>query len=405
MDVLDRFLTYVKFDTQSSETTRTTPSTAKQLGLADHLSGELEAMGLDTFRDPLGYVYAHLSASPGLEALPPMGLIAHMDTSPAASGPNVKARVVRFTGEPIVLNRKKHMVLSPAEFPSLLDYVGEELVVTDGTTLLGADDKAGIAEIMTAVEHLVRHPELRHGPLSIAFTPDEEIGEGADHFDLHHFAAQFAYTVDGGALGELEYENFNAADARIRFHGRNIHPGEAKDKMINAVLMAAEYVDLLPPAETPANTEGYEGFFHVMELNGNVSEAEVRLIVRDHDRGRFEARKALLETLARTLRKQYGDWRVEVLVEDSYYNMREKIEPHMELITRAKAAFEAAGVTPRTVPIRGGTDGARLSYMGLPCPNLSTGGVNFHGVHEYIPVESLRKMTRVLVNLCTAPMA
>lgn len=401
MDVLERFLTYVKYDTQSSEDTGTTPSTAKQLRLADHLCDELRALGLEAVRDGFGYVYAHLSASPGLEALPPMGLIAHMDTAPAASGENVQPRVVRFTGEPIVLNAERNIVLSPADFPSLLDYVGQELVVTDGTTLLGADDKAGVAEIVTAIEYLRRHPELSHGPLCVAFTPDEEIGEGADHFNLERFGAQFAYTVDGGALGELEYENFNAAAATVRFHGRNIHPGEAKGKMINAALLAAQYVNLLPPAETPAHTQGYEGFFHVTQLSGNETEAELRLIIRDHDRSRFETRKALLEVLAQPIRAQYGEERVEVAVRDSYYNMREVIEDHMELITRAREAFEGLGVPPRTMPIRGGTDGARLSFLGLPCPNLSTGGVNFHSVFEYLPVNSLRKMAEVLVKLCT----
>ena len=400
MDVLERFLTYVKYDTQSQEGTGRTPSTAKQLRLADHLCEELTELGLDALRDPIGYVYAHLPASPGLEALPPLGLIAHMDTSPAASGANVKPRVVPFTGEPIVLNREKNITLSPEDFPALRECLGQELVVTDGTTLLGADDKAGVAEIITTVETLVHHPELRHGPLCIAFTPDEEIGEGADHFDLDHFGAEYAYTVDGGALGELEYENFNAASARVRFHGRNIHPGEAKGKMINALLLAAEYVHLLPPAETPSHTEGYEGFFHVHSIEGTVSEAEVRLLVRDHDARRFEERKELLEALAQTIRVKYGPNRVDVEVRDSYYNMRGQIEPHWEIIEQARAAFEAVGVEPRTVPIRGGTDGARLSYMGLPCPNLSTGGVNFHGIYEYIPVESMEKMVQVLVHLC-----
>jgi tripeptide aminopeptidase len=400
MDVLERFLTYVKFDTQSSEETGTTPSTEKQLKLADHLCSELKELGLeDALRDEFGCVYAHLPASPGMEGVAPFGLIAHMDTAPAASGTDVKARVEPFTGEPIVLNKEKNIVLSPRDFPSLMDYVGQELVVTDGTTLLGADDKAGVAEIVSTVEYLIQNPQVKHGVLCIAFTPDEEIGEGSDHFNLEQFGAKTAYTVDGGALGELEYENFNAASARIRFHGRNIHPGEAKGKMINAALLAAEYVNLLPPAEAPAHTEGYEGFFHVTQISGDETEAEVRLIVRDHHRERFEARKALLEVLAQPLRSKYGAERVELTVEDSYYNMREKIEPHMELITRAKAAFAAAGVEACTVPIRGGTDGAQLSYRGLPCPNLSTGGVNFHGVFEYLPVESLRKMVEVLVAL------
>ncbi len=400
MDVLERFLTYVSFDTQSKEGTGRTPSTSRQLRLADHLWTELEDLGLEARRDPLGYVYARLEATPGQEQRSALGLIAHMDTSPSASGARVRPKVVRYQGEDIPLNPELGIVLSERVFPSLGQYLGQELVVTDGTTLLGADDKAGIAEIVTTVEYLVNHPQIPHGELWVAFTPDEEIGEGADHFDLEHFGANCAYTVDGGALGELEYENFNAASARIRFHGRSIHPGEAKGRMINALLMAVEYLSLLPPQETPAHTEGYEGFFHVHHIDGTEAEAEVRLLVRDHDRARFEARKDLLEALAQTLRSQYGAQRVEVELRDSYYNMREMIEPHWALIERARAAFEAVGVEPRAIPIRGGTDGARLSYMGLPCPNLSTGGVNFHGVYEYIPVESMEKMVGVLVELC-----
>lgn len=403
MDVMERFLDYVSYDTQSSETTGTTPSTEKQLVLADHICEDLKKCGVtDVRRDRFGCVYGRIPATPGMESATPMGLIAHMDTSPDAPGAGVKPRIVTFDGEDIVLNKEKNIVLSPKDFPSLNRYVGQELIVTDGTTLLGADDKAGVAEIVSAVEYLAHHPELKHGELWIAFTPDEEIGEGADHFDLEQFGAKYAYTVDGGALGELEYENFNAAAAQIRFHGQMIHPGEAKNKMVNAVLLAAEYINMMPQAETPAHTEGYEGFFHVNYLHGNEGEAELRMIIRDHDRTRFEERKQLLHVLAEPIRAKYGAERVEVSIQDSYYNMREQIEPHMELIVQAHAAFEAAGVESVTLPIRGGTDGARLSYMGLPCPNLSTGGLNYHSVYEYIPVKSLQTMVEVLVNLCTS---
>lgn len=400
MDVLTRFFDYISYDTQSSETSGTTPSTEKQLVLADHICEDLKNCGIsEVRRDSYGYIYARIPATPGMEQVIPMGLIAHMDTSPDAPGASIKPRIVTFTGEDILLNPLKNIIMSPKDFPSLMDYVGEELIVTDGTTLLGADDKAGVAEIVTTAENLVKNPSISHGELWIAFTPDEEIGEGADHFDLNQFGAKYAYTVDGGPLGELEYENFNAASVQVLFHGRGIHPGEAKNKMINAALMACEYVSMMPQAETPSHTEGYEGFFHVAHIEGDENEAKLQMLIRDHDRNSFEHRKEVLKTLAEPLRVRYGDWRVEIHIKDSYYNMKEKIEPHMDLIHQARAAFEAAGVSPITVPIRGGTDGARLSYMGLPCPNLSTGGLNFHGIYEYLPVKSLEKMVEVLTQL------
>lgn len=401
MDVLDRFLRYVSYDTQSSETSETTPSTEKQKALGKALAEELAAIGLQKARmDDKGYVYALLPATPGRESVPCLGLIAHMDTSPSASGADVKARVVRYEGGDLVLGPGR--VMRAAEFESLQNYVGQELVVTDGTTLLGADDKAGVAEIVSAVEHLLAHPEIPHGPIAVGFTPDEEIGRGADFFDIPGFGAAAAYTVDGGELGEIEYENFNAANAGVFIHGVNIHPGGAKNKMKNALLIGQEYLNLLPPAETPGHTEGYEGFYHLHHMEGDETGANLQFLIRDHDRAKFEARKEFMRSCGEFLNAKYGVGTVEVVVKDSYYNMRQLIEPHMYLIDAAKAAMEKAGVAPQVVPIRGGTDGARLSYEGLPCPNLSTGGLNFHGVHEYIPVESLRKMVEVLVNLVTA---
>ena len=403
MNAIDRFLRYVTYDTQSAEGSDTCPSTEKQKVLGQALADELGQLGLyNAHMDEHGYVYAWLPATPGCEGIPCVGLVAHMDTSPDAPGAGVKARIVRYEGGDLVLNEEKGIVMRAAEFESLARYQGQDLIVTDGTTLLGADDKAGVAEIMTAVAHLAEHPEVPHGRIAVCFTPDEEVGQGADRFDVEGFGAAVAYTVDGGELGEIEYENFNAANAGVFVHGVNIHPGSAKNKMKNALLIALEFAALLPPAETPGHTEGYEGFYHLHDMKGNETEAELHYLIRDHDRDRFEARKAFLARAAAFLNDKYGAGTVEVAVKDSYYNMKEQIEPHMYLILRARAAMEAAGVTPVVVPIRGGTDGARLSYMGLPCPNLSTGGLNFHGVHEYIPADALLKMTQVLVNLVTA---
>jgi len=401
MNVIDRFLHYVSFDTRSDDASETVPSTEKQKVLGAALAAELSQMGIQNARmDDKGYVYGFLPATPGCEGIPCVGLIAHMDTSPDASGADVKASIVRYQGGDIPLSGK--VVMKAADFPSLAKYVGQELIVTDGETLLGADDKAGVAEIMTALEYLCAHPELPHGRIAVGFTPDEEIGRGADYFDVEGFGAAVAYTVDGGELGEIEYENFNAANAGVYIHGVNIHPGEAKNKMKNALLIGQEFLNLLPPAETPGHTEGYEGFYHLHRMEGNETETALHFLIRDHDRANFEARKDFLRRCGDFLNAKYGAGTVEVVTKDSYYNMKEQIEPHMYLILRARAAMEKAGVTPREVPIRGGTDGARLSYEGLPCPNLSTGGVNFHGVHEYIPVKSLEKMVEVLVNLLTA---
>ena len=399
MDVIERFLKYVSFDTRSDENSTTVPSTERQKRLGDHLARELEELGLsNAHMDEYGYVYAVLPATAGCEHLPTLGLIAHMDTSPDASGENVKPQIVSYAGGDIPLGESGE-VISAEVFPTLARYVGQELIVTDGTTLLGADDKAGLAEIVSACAYLVEHPEIAHGKISIGFTPDEEIGSGADHFDVAGFGADFAYTVDGEELGEIEYENFNAASAKLTVKGVNIHPGSAKNRMKNAILMANEFVSLLPPAEIPAHTEGYEGFYHVHDMQGNETEASVAMLIRDHDRASFEARKQYLTDLVAFLNQKFGGAYCSLELRDSYYNMKEKILPHIELIENAKAAMLAVGVEPKTVPIRGGTDGARLSFMGLPCPNLCTGGANFHGVHEFIPVESLRKMVEVLVCL------
>ncbi len=404
MDVLERFLHYVSFDTQSDSGRETVPTTEKQKVLGAALAAELSQIGLlNAHMDDKGYVYAWLPASAGCEGAPCIGLIAHMDTSPDLSGAGVKARVVDYQGGDILLNAEKNIVMKAAEFESLARYKGQQLVVTDGTTLLGADDKAGVAEILTAMEHLAAHSEICHGRIAVGITPDEEVGRGADHFDVEGFGASVAFTVDGGELGEIEYENFNAANAGVYIHGVNIHPGTAKNKMKNAILIALEFAALLPPAETPGHTEGYEGFYHLHRMSGNESEASLHLLIRDHSKEKFEGRKAHLKRCADFLNRKYGPQTVEVEIRDSYFNMKERLEPHMYLIHRAKAAMEKAGVKPVVTPIRGGTDGARLSYMGLPCPNLSTGGANFHGRSEYIPVRSLEKMVEVLVHLVAEP--
>ena len=401
MNVVDRFLKYVSFDTTSDEESPAVPSTPNQKALAAYLAEELEALGLKRVRlEETGYVYAFLPATPGCEKLPAIGFISHMDTSPAVSGADIRPRRVLYEGGDIVLN--PDVVMKESVFPFLRNYIGQELIVTDGTTLLGADDKAGVSEIVSAMEYLIAHPEIPHGPLAVGFTPDEEIGRGADYFDVEGFGCEFAYTIDGGALGEIEYENFNAAGAKINFHGVNIHPGSAKNKMKNAVLLAAEFLSLLPPAETPAHTEGYEGFFHAGEISGNETLTTIKMIIRDHDREKFEARKLLIRRTASFMNERYGAGTVKIELADSYYNMKEKILPVMHVIRRAEDAMRAAGVNPVTVPIRGGTDGARLSYMGLPCPNLSTGGENFHGIHEFVSVPAMEKMVQVIVNIAKA---
>ena len=401
MNVVDRFLKYVSFDTTSDEESPAVPSTPNQKALAAYLAEELEALGLERVRlEETGYVYGFLPATPGCEKLPAIGFISHMDTSPAVSGADIRPRRVLYEGGDIVLN--PDVVMKESVFPFLRNYIGQELIVTDGTTLLGADDKAGVSEIVSAMEYLIAHPEIPHGPLAVGFTPDEEIGRGADYFDVEGFGCEFAYTIDGGALGEIEYENFNAAGAKINFHGVNIHPGSAKNKMKNAVLLAAEFLSLLPPAETPAHTEGYEGFFHAGEISGNETLTTIKMIIRDHDREKFEARKLLIRRTASFMNERYGAGTVKIELADSYYNMKEKILPVMHVIRRAEDAMRAAGVNPVTVPIRGGTDGARLSYMGLPCPNLSTGGENFHGIHEFVSVPAMEKMVQVIVGIAKA---
>ncbi len=402
MNVTERFLHYVSYDTQSDPDGTGTPTTEKQKVLGGVLAAELSQLGLqNAHMDEMGYVYAWLPATPGREGVPCVGLIAHMDTSPDAPGDHVKARVVRYSGGDLALDGERGIFLRQAECESLARYVGQDLIVTDGTTLLGADDKAGVAEIVSALAYLTEHPEIPHGRIAVAFTPDEEVGYGAGHFDVEGFGAAVAYTVDGGELGELEYENFNAALASVTIHGVNFHPGSAKGKMKNALLMAQEFAALLPAGETPANTEGYEGFYHFTRMEGCESEARMRYLIRDFSGEGFQKRKETMGRAAEELNRRYGPGTVEVDIRDQYYNMREKIEPHMYLIHRAKAAMEASGVLPQEVPIRGGTDGAQLSYRGLPCPNLCTGGVNFHSVYEYIPVSALQKMVEILIRLLT----
>ena len=400
MSVISRFLRYVTYHTTSDDGSQAVPSTPGQLELARLLVQELQELGLsDAMMDQFGRVYAHLPATQGYEDKPVLGLIAHMDTAPDVSGQNVKPSLVEYTGGDILLNEELGIRMGREEFPCLERYEGKTLIVTDGTTLLGADNKAGVAEIMATVEWLVNHPEVPHVALAVAFTCDEEIGRGADHFDYERFGATYAYTIDGGTLGEVEYENFNAAEARLSIQGRNIHPGSAKNIMKNAILMATQFVSMLPEAESPAHTEGYEGFFHVHHFQANEEHAEVRVIIRDHDRAKFESRKAFLRQTVEYLNQVHGEDRFTLSIQDSYYNMKEMILPHMELIHRAEAAFAANGVQPIIRPIRGGTDGARLSWEGLPCPNLSTGAENFHGIHEFACVEDMEQMVRMLVHL------
>ncbi|MDE5817933.1 MAG: peptidase T [Lachnospiraceae bacterium] len=401
-DVIARFLEYVRLDTQSDEHTGTQPSTAKQHDLAKLLYDQLCAMGIEkvTYDKEHCYVYASIPASAGMEGKgKKLGFIAHMDTAMEVTGANVKPRIVSYGGGDIVLNEKENILFSPEEFPELTQYIGKDLIVTDGTTLLGADDKAGVAEIMAMAAFFTAHPEMPHGELRIAFTPDEEIGSGTDYFDIELFDADVAYTVDGGALGELEYENFNAASAEVKVSGRSVHPGDAKDKMINASLVAMDYHALLPAEETPAHTEGYEGFYHLTGMSGAIEQAELSYLIRDHDKVRFEQRKECMQKAAEQINERFGQELVRITIEDSYYNMCEKIKPHMELIEYAKAAMEELGIPAKTVPIRGGTDGARLSFMGLPCPNLCTGGRNCHSRFEYACVQDMEQIVKVLVGI------
>lgn len=400
MTVIDRFLKYVTFDTQSDESTGVTPSTAKQMVFAQYLKTELEELGLeDISLDENGYLFATLPANVERE-IPTIGFIAHMDTSPDMSGENVSPRIVeKYEGGDIVLSEADHIILSPSQFPELKDHVGEDLIVTDGHTLLGADDKAGIAEIVAAVAYLKAHPEIEHGKIRIGFNPDEEIGLGAHKFDVEKFGCKWAYTMDGGEVGELEFENFNAAAAKVHVKGRNVHPGYAKKKMINSMLVANEFVAMLPADETPATTDGYEGFFHLVGMEGEVESSTLSYIIRDHDREKFEARKSFIKVCADRLNEKYGADTVTVELKDQYYNMRQQVEPLMHIIDIAFAAMKEAGVEPKVKAIRGGTDGAQLSFKGLPCPNIFAGGLNFHGRYEFVPVQSIEKAMNVIVKI------
>ena len=400
MNLVERFLRYVSFDTQSDENSGVTPSTAKQMVFAQYLKSELEALGLEEIElDEHGYLYATLPANTDKE-VPTIGFIAHMDTSPDMSGAGVTPRIVHgYDGSDIVLCEEENIVLAPSQFPELLDHQGEDLIVTNGKTLLGADDKAGIAEIVTAIVYLQQHPEIKHGKIRIGFNPDEEIGMGAHKFDVEKFGCEWAYTMDGGEVGELEFENFNAAAAKVIVKGRNVHPGYAKNKMVNAIRVANEFMSLLPGNETPECTEGYEGFYHVVGIEGSVEEATVSYIIRDHDRTKFEARKECMQAWGEAINAKYGAGIVKVELKDQYYNMRMQIEPVMHIIDIAKKAMEEAGVAPKVKAIRGGTDGAQLSFKGLPCPNIFAGGLNFHGRYEFVPIQSMEKAMMVVVKI------
>lgn len=398
--VEERLLEYVKINTKSDETTRKTPSTEGQLKFGKMLAEEMKAIGVQEVTiSEFGYVYGVIPSNID-KKVPTIGFIAHMDTSPDMSGENVKPQIVEnYDGGDIVLNKELGIVLSPKTFEGLNRYKGHTLITTDGTTLLGADDKAGVAEIMTAAEYLLTHPEVKHGDIKIGFTPDEEIGEGADHFDVKHFNADFAYTVDGGTEGELEYENFNAGSAKITIHGRNVHPGSAKNKMINSMLIANEYISMLPADETPETTEGYEGFYHLIDIKGEVEKTTLSYIIRDFFDDSYDARMKMMQTVADKLNEKYGKGIVEVELKEQYRNMKSKVEPVIHIVDVAKKAIADTGLTPTVVPIRGGTDGARLSFMGLPTPNLFTGGENFHGKYEYASVDTMRKTVQVILNI------
>lgn len=399
--VHERFLKYVSFDTESNSDSDTCPSTDKQKRLGEHLVGEMISMGVsNVIMDENGYVYGELPSNCENTEAPALAFIAHMDTSPDLSGANINARIVEhYDGKDIVLNNEKNIIMSPKDFEHLTKYIGQDLIVTDGTTLLGADNKAGIAEILSMVEILILTPEIKHGNIKIAFTPDEEIGRGADRFDLKRLGADFGYTVDGGELGELEFENFNAATAKLKINGTNIHPGSAKGKMKNALLIGMEFHQMLPSFDNPAYTEIYEGFNHLNDFEGSVEQAKMLYIIRDHDLQKFEEKKSIFRAIEHFINFKYGEKTVELELIDSYFNMREKILPHFHLIDTAQKAMESLGIKPLIVPVRGGTDGARLSYMGLPCPNLCTGGHNFHGRFEYIPVQSMEKTVDILIEI------
>ena len=399
MDITERFLNYTKFDTQSSEESTTVPSTSKQLVFAEYLKKELEHEGLDDVElDEQGYLYATLKANTK-DDVPVIGFISHYDTSPDCSGADINPQIVRnYDGSDILLS--DNIIMSPKKFPELLQHVGEDLIVTDGTTLLGADDKAGIAEIVQAMVYLQEHKEIKHGKIRIAFNPDEEIGMGAHHFDVEKFGCQWAYTMDGGDVGELEFENFNAASAKISIKGISVHPGYAKGKMVNANALAAEFAKMLPEDETPETTEGYQGFYHLLGIQSNIEQASLSYIIRDHDHERFEDRKRFIETCVTKMNEKYGEGTVTAVVKDQYYNMKEKIDDQMHVIDLVVRAMQDCGVAPKVKPIRGGTDGAQLSFKGLPCPNIFAGGVNFHGPYEFVSIQSMEKAKQVIVKIC-----
>ncbi|OJV19278.1 MAG: peptidase T [Bacteroidetes bacterium 41-46] len=400
--VLEKFLRYIAVDTASDPESETQPSTSKQLNLSRMLVEELRAMGVkDVELDEWGYVMASLPSNlPDGSNVPAIGFIAHVDSAPDASGENINPQIIEnYDGSDIVINKERGFVMKVEEFPELLKYKGNTIITTDGTTLLAADDKAGIAEIMTAVEHIMANPDLPHGTIKIGFTPDEEIGRGVDKFDVERFGAEFAYTLDGGEIGELEYENFNAAAAKIFIQGRNIHPGYAKEKMVNAIILGAELNSMLPVEQRPEYTAGYEGFFHIIKFDGTVENANIQYIIRDHDSEKFESKKRLISQCVDFLNKKYGEGTYTLELKDQYYNMKKQVEPHYHIVEKAVQAMEMAGIKPNIKPIRGGTDGARLSFMGLPCPNIFAGGHNFHGKFEFIPAESMEKAVEVILNL------
>lgn len=401
MNITERFLKYVSFHTTADENSKKTPSSPGQMVFAKHLADELKSIGMKEVElDSNGYIMATLPANTHKENVPVIGFISHMDTSPDAVGENIKARVVEnYDGNDILLNEKEIIVLETEKYPEILQYKGQDIVVTDGTTLLGADDKAGITEIVSAMEYLIQHPEIKHGKIRVGFTPDEEIGQGADHFDVPKFGAEWAYTMDGSQIGELEFENFNAAAAKVTINGLNVHPGYAKYKMKNSMRIATQFVSMLPRHETPEHTEGYEGFYHLTNMEGTVEKTTLSYIIRDHDRDRFERRKKEMQHLANKINAEFGENTAVVELRDQYYNMSEKIEPVMHVVDLAFEAMKSVGVTPIVKPIRGGTDGARLSFEGLPCPNIFAGGHNFHGRFEYIPVQSMEKAMQVIVKI------
>ena len=400
-DIIRRFIGYVTVDTESDPESDTTPSTAKQWDLANALVEELKAIGMsDVTIDKNAYIMATLPSNVE-HKVPTIGFISHFDTTPDFTGANVKPQIIEnYDGKDIILNEAENIVLSPDYFDDLLLYKGQTLITTDGTTLLGADDKAGITEIVSAMEYLIANPRIKHGTIKVGFTPDEEIGRGAHKFDVEKFGADWAYTMDGSQIGELEYENFNAAGAKVRVKGKIVHPGYAKGKMVNSMYIATEFINSLPRLETPEHTEGYEGFFHLYSINGEVEDTVLQYIIRDHDRGHFEARKEVMQKLTNELNAQYGREVIEIEIEDQYYNMKEKVEPVMHIVDIAEEAMKQLGITPLIKAIRGGTDGSQLSYMGLPCPNIFAGGHNFHGRYEYVPVESMIKATEVICKIC-----